>query len=76
MEIPDFIDADIVSSVGYWMITAGTWIAFLIGFKMADNGLFGVVDAGGLGIPLLVKILLLILTPVISYFVYGKVALR
>lgn len=73
MDMPEWIDTDIIYSVGYWMLTIGTIIAFLLGFKMADGGLFGLVDsANAIVIPLWNKIILLLVTPIISYVVALK----
>lgn len=71
MELPSFLDEDIIYSIGFWTLTIGVWIAFLIGFKGADTGLFGISDSP-LNIPLFTKILLLVLTPVIAYIMSGR----
>ena len=72
MDLPEFIDTDIIYSVGYWLLTLGTMIAFLIGFKLA--GSFGVVGSEAeYQIPLMVRLLLLLLTPVLAYLVSLKI---
>ena len=73
MDLPDFIDQDIFYSFGFWMMTLGTMIAFLIGFKLADTGLLGVAGDSEVTIPLFTKVILILLTPVISYLVSLKV---
>lgn len=76
MDLPEWIDTDILYSFGYWAITGGTIVAFLLGFKLAGTGLLGVnagaVDAG-IGITLPVKIALILLTPLVSYLVALKI---
>lgn len=73
MELPGFIDEDIIYSFGYWLLTLGAWIAFLFGFKLAENGLFGIAAGEEVySIGLLTKIFILLLTPVASYMVSLK----
>lgn len=69
MSIPDFIDTDILYSPAYWFLTVGTLVAFLIGFAGAESGLLG---GENIGIPLFTKIVLLLVTPVISYLISLK----
>lgn len=76
MDIPEWIDEEIVGSVGYWIITVGVWIGFLLGFKGAEGGLFGLTGDVGFGIPLWTQIVLMLVTPVISYIVYGRIMNR
>lgn len=72
MDLPEFIDTEIISSVGYWIITLGTMIALLIGFKLSAS--FGVVGSEvEYEIPIFIKLSLFLLTPVISYLVSMKV---
>ena len=72
MELPSFIDEDIVYSIGFWILTLGTMIAFLIGFKL--SGVFGVVGSENeYNIPFMVKLLLILLTPVMAYLVSLKI---
>lgn len=65
------LDDDIIQNPAYWIITAGCIFALMLGF-----GAFGVVESLGIHqeyqIPLFWKIIILILTPVISYFVVMK----
>lgn len=73
MDIPEFIDTDIIHSPGFWLLTAGAWIAFLLGFKGADTGLFGLSSSGdAFQIDPIIKILIMLLTPVMAYLVSMK----
>lgn len=71
MELPGFLDEDIIYGFTFWILTLGTMVAFLIGFKL--SGAFGVVGSDAeYQIPFLVKLVLIALTPVIAYLVTMK----
>lgn len=60
--LDELIDTEVFYSLAYWVITAGCVIALLIGFSA--QGLWG-----GQSMPFLTKALVIILTPVASYFI-------
>ena len=68
MDIPGWIDEDIIYNPMYWLLTAGAEFALLIGFKAQSYW------GAGLGMSLWSKILTLALIPVGAYFVFGKVS--
>lgn len=71
MDLPSFIDEDVVYSLTFWMLTLGTLVAFLIGFKLSTA--FGVVGSEAeYEIPLMIRLVLLLLTPIIAYIITGR----
>lgn len=69
MELPAFLEEDIIYGFGYWVLTIGALVALLLGFKFAGTGLLG---GDGQGIPLFTKVAMLGLTPIISYLLALK----
>lgn len=62
MELPEFVDAEVFYSLGYWALALGAPLALLIGFK--STSLWGTE----LQVPLVTKVLSIVLMPVIAYF--------
>jgi len=68
----EFLDEDVINNPAYWFLTIGLVGAFLIGFKMTTAwGLAG-MDAE-YAIPLYIKAILVLLSPVVVYLVMLKV---
>ena len=66
MEIPSWIDSDIINNPMYWLLTAGAEFALLIGFKA--QGWWG----SGVTMPFFSKLGILLIIPIVSYFVVMK----
>lgn len=67
MELPSFIDEEVITNPFYWMLTAGAELALLIGFKLQGSW------SADIAMPFYSKLLTLILVPVACYFVTWKV---
>lgn len=63
MSWDDFIDTEIVSNPAYWLLAGGAEFALLIGFKLQSAW------GTDMGMPLLMKVLVLALIPIAAYFV-------
>jgi len=63
MELPSWIDEEVVYSLGFWLLTIGAELALMIGFKAQS--------AWGteIGMSLFSKIMTLALVPVAAYFI-------
>ena len=73
MEIPEFIDSEVINSPWFWIFFAASEISFLVGFKLAANGLFGVAaGAETYDIPFLTKLMILAIDPLIVYIISLK----
>lgn len=65
MELPSFIDEDVIYNPIYWLLTAGAELALMVGFKAQKYW-------GAGTIPFWNMILILILLPLMSYLVVKK----
>ena len=62
MDVPDFLDNEVLSNIGFWFLTVGAEFALMIGFKLAEQW-------GNGGVGWVTKILSLALVPVAAYFI-------
>jgi hypothetical protein len=69
MEVPSWLDEDIIASPAFWILGGGLTIAFLIGFKLqTSTDLLGVSqDALAMATPLWSKVIILIFAWIIAY---------
>ena len=72
----DFIDTDIFYESAYWILTGGCILALLIGFKLElfAGSLTGKESAMGMLGNVLVKLLIILCIPVISYIMVKKMS--
>lgn len=68
MEIPSWLDEDVIGNPMYWLLTAGAELALMIGFKLQSQW------GTELSMPIYSKIITLALIPVASYFVTMKIS--
>lgn len=66
MELPEWIDSEVIGSPMYWVLTIGAEFALLLGFKGQE--LWGT----DIGMPWYAKLITLLLVPVASYFITKK----
>lgn len=66
MDLPSFIDEDVLQNPMYWLLTFAAEIALLIGFKA--QSLWGTE----IGMPIMTKIITLALVPLASYVIIKK----
>lgn len=66
MELPSWIDSDVLSSSAFWLLAGGAEFALLIGFKMQSSW------GTDIGMSLASKIITLALVPIAAYFIAMK----
>lgn len=65
------LDTEIFSSPAYWILTGGVLIAIWIGFGAA-GGMGGIIPNQEYTIPMLWKIIISVMIPIIAYFITMK----
>lgn len=66
------IDEDIIQNPAYWVITGGAIVALLIGFSLNLGSMVGGGDSSSYSIPFIWRAVIIILIPVIAYFITMK----
>jgi len=66
MEMPSWLDSEVIFSAPYWLLTGGAELALMIGFKLQSSW------GAGATMPFLSKVLVLALVPVAAYILALK----
>jgi hypothetical protein len=66
VELPGFLDSDILGNPMYWMLTAGAELALILGFKFQSSW------GAGASMPWYSMVLTLAAVPIASYFIVMK----
>ena len=75
MDLPDWIDEDIIANPAYWIITIGAELAILLGFKAQKVWGGDMISVGMSPIAFtLIKLSAVVLIPVISFFIVKKLS--